>query len=402
LTAFFKDEGFQFATEIALGASYHRCADVGEVLATIDGVKDGDFDSWCDAWIETAERVEAAAAEAEAAGHRISAREAWQRASTYFDKAAFYMLGTRDPDRWTPIWRRHRQCFERAAALHDPPFERVEIPYEDTALEGWFFPARDEGGDGEQRRRLLLLNNGSDGTVLDMWVQGAAGATARGWHCLAYDGPGQGQAFHEQGLYFRPDWEAVVKPVVDYALSRPDVDSERIALSGVSQAGYWVPRAVAFEHRIAAAVADPGVVDVSTAMTDALPGSLRKHLEAGDVEKFNRQMDWGERFSKQNRFTLEFRGAPYGAKTPYDMFHAALSYRLDDETLAAIRCPMLITDPEGEQFWPGQSHQLYEALDSPKALVEFTAAEGGDSHCEPKAISLRDQRILDWLDETIA
>ena len=31
-----------------------------------------------------------------------------------------------------------------------------------------------------------------------------------------------------------------------------------LALYGISQAGYWVPRALAFEHRIAAAVADPG------------------------------------------------------------------------------------------------------------------------------------------------
>jgi hypothetical protein len=41
----------------------------------------------------------------------------------------------------------------------------------------------------------------------------------------------------------------VVTPVVDYALTREGVDPDRIALLGVSQAGYWVPRAVALEHR---------------------------------------------------------------------------------------------------------------------------------------------------------
>jgi hypothetical protein len=66
-----------------------------------------------------------------------------------------------------------------------------------------------------------------------------------------------------------------------------------------------------------------------------------------------------------------------------------------------IRCPMLITDPENEQFWPGQSHQLYDALTCPKELVSFTADEGADSHCEPKALGLREQRIFDWLDETV-
>ena len=37
-----------------------------------------------------------------------------------------------------------------------------------------------------------------------------------------------------------------------------------------------------------------------------------------------------------------------------------------------ITTPLLITDPEGESFWPGQSEQFYEALTSPKELVRFT------------------------------
>jgi len=45
--------------------------------------------------------------------------------------------------------------------------------------------------------------------------------------------------------------------VVDAMLRRPEVDAKRIALVGISQGGYWVPRALAFEHRIAAGVADP-------------------------------------------------------------------------------------------------------------------------------------------------
>ncbi len=63
---------------------------------------------------------------------------------------------------------------------------------------------------------------------------------------------------------------------------------------------------------------------------------------------------------------------------------------------------MLVTDPEGEQFWPGQSEQLYAALPGPKALVKFTAAEGADRHCEPMGRSLLEQRVFDWLDETLS
>ncbi len=37
-----------------------------------------------------------------------------------------------------------------------------------------------------------------------------------------------------------------------------------------------------------------------------------------------------------------------------------------------------------------------------KALVSFRAAEGADSHCEPRALGLRDQRVFDWLDEALS
>jgi hypothetical protein len=52
-----------------------------------------------------------------------------------------------------------------------------------------------------------------------------------------------------------------------------------------------------------------------------------------------------------------------------------------------IQCPMLIADPEGEQSWPGQSQQLYDALPGPKTLVHFTTDEGADLHGEPKALA---------------
>lgn len=396
-TRFFKHEGFEFATELALGSVYGRLADFGEVLATVDRIKNGDFDSWCDAWLATAERVAAIADGCETAGHRRSAFDAWMRASNYFDKASFYMLGTREPDRYVPTWRRHRECFERAAALHTTPFERVVIPFEDTELEGWLFKADSSG----EPRPLAILNNGSDGTVLDMWLGGGAAGIERGYNCLTFDGPGQGRALHEQGLHFRPDWETVIGPVVDYAFSRDDVDRRRTVLLGVSQAGYWVPRAAAFEYRLAAIVADPGVVDVSEALVGNLPKSMRRQLENGESEKFNRQLAWGERFSRETRFTIDFRGRPYGAGTPFEMFNDSLEYRLTPDLIGRITCPTLITDPENERFWPGQSQQLFDALECPKTLIRFTAEEGADSHCEPRAPGLRNQRVFDWLDETL-
>jgi hypothetical protein len=79
---------------------------------------------------------------------------------------------------------------------------------------------------------------------------------------------------------------------------------------------------------------------------------------------------------------------------------AARQYNLTD-VVDQISTPLLITDPEGEQFWPGQPQQLFDKLRGAKRLIQFNASEGADSHCEPMARSLLEQRMFDWLDETL-
>ena len=67
---------------------------------------------------------------------------------------------------------------------------------------------------------------------------------------------------------------------LDSAGSGPEADR----VQGISQGGYWVPRAVAFEKRIVAAIADPGVVDVSTLWLRDLAKPMLGLLEAGQEE----------------------------------------------------------------------------------------------------------------------
>ena len=233
------------------------------------------------------------------------------------------------------------------------------------------------------------------------WTEGIADALARGWNTVAFDGPGQNAALVRQQLPFRPDWEKVITPVVEHVLTRPDVDPGKIALLGVSQAGYWVPRSVAFEHRIAAAVADPGVVDVSTTMTKQIPHFLARMIDAGEAEKFDQDMELALKFSAPTRAMMAFRMRPYGTTSPYEFFTAARAYALTDEVIGQISCPVLVTDPDHEQFWPGQSRELYDMLPDGKALIRFTEEEGADSHCEPAGQGIRGERIFDWLDQHI-
>ena len=123
---------------------------------------------------------------------------------------------------------------------------------------------------------------------------------------------------------------------------------------------------------------------------------MQKQLADGEADKFNRNMDWATRFSASTRGTLAFRMRPFMLETPFDVYKALEEYNLDG-VAEKIECPILITDPEHEQFWPGDAQKLFEAVSTPadkKRLVHFSEAEGADSHCEPRALGLRDQRVF--------
>lgn len=114
----------------------------------------------------------------------------------------------------------------------------------------------------------------------------------------------------ERDTRFRPDWEVVLTPVLDTLVARDDVDADRLAGYGISQAGYWLPRALAYEHRLRAAVIDPGVVDVSSSWLQPLTKGMRSLLENGGRDKFNRDMDLATKLPSLGR-TLAFRSRPY-------------------------------------------------------------------------------------------
>ncbi len=394
----FEHADMQFQFLIALGGVFERAADVGELFAIAAQIPDGDYDAWFAAFMAAGDRLLGIGESSEAAGDLVSAQEAYLRASTYYGQAYFFTYGTTEPDRIADVWEQSRAAFDRFAALLQPAAEPVLIPYEDTTLPGYALLVDDSGAP----RPWLVMNNGSDGTMGDMWVQGAAAGLRRGYNVLLFDGPGQGAALWRQQLYFRPDWEAVLTPVVDFLLARPDVDPDQIVLMGVSQAGFWVPRTLAYEHRFAAAVANPGVVNVGASWATRMPpGMMEGLLSAPEDERtqiaaeINQGMDEAMEQSVDFRFTIKMRMAPYGIDNFADLLMKIVDYQLTDAEMQQITTPLLIADPEGEQFWPGQSQELYDGVTGPKELIAFTAAEGADLHCQPKANGLASQRFFD-------
>ncbi|WP_308797297.1 alpha/beta hydrolase family protein [Agromyces silvae] len=396
--AFAANPDFDYEVRGAIGATVGGGGDIGEILAAVRDVKPKDHEGWFAAWRGLGERVLAQADASAARGHNVSAAAAYLRAACYLGRAVNAVASLPSDDALLPTFRAHLGAWERYVDTVATTVERLAIPYEGGSLPGYLFSPAADGA----ARPTLVLNLGSDESIADAWVGAGPAALARGYRVLVFVGPGQQELLFERDVPFRHDWEAVLTPVVDALVARPDVDAKRLAVWGVSQAGYWVPRALAYEHRFAAAIVDPGVVDVSTSWLGHMPKGMVKLAEDGEHEKFDHEMAIGMRFSAETARTWRFRARPYGADGYAATVSKVLTYRLTETEGAAISTPMLITAPEHEQFWPGQSAQLAALAPTVSTLVEFTAAEGGDLHCEPLAHSLLAARAFDWLDERLA
>ena len=277
----FKHDDFQFGLEIALGACQYGAADAGEVLVTAERIRDGDADAWVREWTATADAVEAAGREAAAAGRRVSALAYLRRAATYLATALDQIDASHEHDAKRALWGAPARVLGADRGSHRAA-SGMAIPYEDTAMPGFFFRAPD-AAPSVRRGRSSCLNNGSDGATSQMWVQGGAAASERGYHWMTFDGPGQQALLFEHGVPFRPDWEAVVRPwSTRWWRARTSMPTGSPS-SGISQGGFWVPRALAFEHRFAAAVADPGVVDVSASWLEPLPEEPAQGARGGQA-----------------------------------------------------------------------------------------------------------------------
>lgn len=112
--------------------------------------------------------------------------------------------------------RTSMDCFRKAVELLSLPAEFVEIPYEGTKLPGWFWRSPVAG----PKAPVLIVHQGRDAWAEDNKFIADA-AMQRGYHVLMVHAPGQGMALRELGLPFRPDWEKVITPVIDFALQIP-------------------------------------------------------------------------------------------------------------------------------------------------------------------------------------
>jgi predicted TIM-barrel fold metal-dependent hydrolase len=244
---------FVFGGMILSATMNHGC-EIGEAFRTAANIKDGDAASWQEEWIKTARLVEARGDQSLARGHKVSAREQLQRASYYY-RAALLSMPPSDL-RFKKTALKSRALLRKAGKLFEPQLEYIEIPFEDTILPGYFRRA----APGETPRQTLIMIGGSETFAEDLFFYISTQAFDRGYNFLTVDLPGQGMLPFE-GKFLQRNMHVSMKAVVDYALSRRDIDAKRLTVYGYSTGGFIVPQAAMHDKRIKAVAMSHCVVD---------------------------------------------------------------------------------------------------------------------------------------------
>jgi hypothetical protein len=374
-----------------LGMMFYGMSDLGECLEVARDLRPADEHAWLAAWSSMAERVEERATAADNRGKSISAASAYLRASTYW-RAALMHYGYGDDPRQVQNARNSYRCYDRYLELSGYPGSAVEIPYEGSYIPAYLYRSEHAAPNAP----ILIFTQGRDAWPDDSrWVYD--NAIKRGIHCLAVHGPGQGLAIRLNDLHFRPDWEKVITPVVDFALEIPGVDPSRVAIMGLSFGGYLAPRAAAFEHRIKICIADPGVLSWGGSIMAQFPPELRQALDAGP-DVFNGAVGQATSADERSSWFLRDSMWKHGVATPYALFQELLACDLTPYA-DQIECETLIMEGTYEIRSEGESQRLYDALRCPKHLMLFDESTTAHLHCQGGASGIAGETMFDWLDD---
>jgi alpha-beta hydrolase superfamily lysophospholipase len=330
------------------------------------GDTDPDTDAWTKAWDGAAAQQEEHADDDLRMGFRRSAGARYLRASNY------YLTG----ERQTPpgpaklnSYQRALAAFAKAAECLPRPLERVEINSPDGILPGYLIPARANGP-----APVVIFYNGLDVTKEILYGIIRDEFADRGIACLVVDTPGTGEPLRLRGVPSRPDYEVPTSAIVDFLETRPDIDSARIGLLGISLGGYYAPRGAAYEHRIKACVAWGAVWDYG--------------------------VTWQRRWDTRSKLTpTPFWQLPWVLGT--DTMEQAL-VRVKEWTLAEamphLTQSLLIVHAENDKgFTVEDARRAFESAGSTdKTLRIFSIAEGGSEHVNSDDPDPARQLIADW------
>lgn len=390
----FRGAELDFQLMRSLGAITYGGGAPGEIFHARRAIGEDPY-AWPLAFEALARGIDQMGEEAAKRGHSISAREHFLRSTMYWRAAEYFT----DPFR--PEMRERglasRKAFLNAARFMAERVEAVEVPFEGVSLPGYFM----RRADAAAKTRTLLLLTGFDGTGEELYFQAARAGLDRGFNVLVAEGPGQVGAmrFHPK-LTFRPDYEKPIGAMVDYALSRREVDAGKFALYGISFGGYFAIRGGEHDARIRALVVNSPITELRNYMLGFVGGEAAlanfPPLLLKDIDGVPDDM-----MSREQKLSFKASCRRFGVDSLASWFErlAAFSATAD---LPRIKCPTLAMVGDGEGKEAIRQFEAYcSGVKGPLTRRVFTVEEGADMHCQLGNLALSNAVVFDWLAETL-
>ncbi len=366
------------ATLVCKGMAPYGAAAVGEIdriAARLAARGMGDADAWWQEWCAAAERNETLADQAAREGRDLTAGSHYLRAGNY------YYTGERfvpPGDKKLDIYKKALRCFQEGLKRRHKNIEFAEVPYEGKSLPAYFMKAQGTVG----RAPTVVLFDGMDNCKEMSVLFAGLEFARRGFHTLAIDGPGQGEALRLRNIHARHDYEVPGTAAWEFVAKREDVDAKKVVIMGYSFGGYYAPRIAAFEKHYAACVC---------------LGALHWDLYAWQ-SKIKEQLKADPKKSAQSNFQFQWI---LGLTDSGAALERARDFSLA-KVVDRIACPVLITHGQNDRVVPVQAaHDLYAALKTKKTLKIFTPEEGGAEHCQVDDRALGIGYIADWISANI-
>jgi len=214
-----------------------------------------DWSEWGAFWIGRAEFHEGLAKVATARSRTITASQHLVHGSLCAHYAQFLYFD------FPEVKQRAVELKARLYALAAPmlanPAIAVEIHWENGLLPGYLGLPRGQGPFS-----AVVLIGGLDAAKEDA-QQFSDLCIARGVATLAFDGPGQGEAFY-RGHTFSAAFSRSISAAIDLLQGRPEIDPGRIGVLGRSLGGFLAPQAAALDPRVKACVAWGALYDLGS------------------------------------------------------------------------------------------------------------------------------------------
>lgn len=336
-------------------------------------------EAWWQEWSAMAGKLEQRADAAAAEGRQFTAGNYYIRAGNYyFTSERFIPPGDLKFD----LYRKALRCFHAGFDRRYPDIEHVEVPYEGASLPAYFKKAPGVSGPAPTVVLFDGLDNCKEMSVVFAGIEFAM----RGFHTLAIDGPGQGEALRLRKIHSRFDYEVAGTAAYNYISKRPEVDPKKVAVMGYSFGGYLAPRIAAFEKRYAACVALGAAAWNRTAdqikrkkIIDANPKDCTQSNFQWAWVVGAKNLDWDEAVEMSKRFTLA-------------------------DCAKQITCAFLVTHGANDrQRPPAEAEKLYAEVGSKNKTIKiFTADEGGAEHCHVDNRQVGIDYVADWLTATFS